>query len=121
MTELLQFIYTGEVNVKQAELQAFMGIAESLQIKGLATNSATTNQSKNSDTSNSSYSQFNANNAGGVQRNHNNQHQFSSGTNHSENNRQISSTPLSNVSSGETHQMKGDLTRTKYIKKINQI
>lgn len=31
-------MYQGEVNVKQAELQQFMSIAESLQIKGLATN-----------------------------------------------------------------------------------
>lgn len=37
MTELLQFMYQGEVNVKHTELQAFMKIAEMLQIKGLTT------------------------------------------------------------------------------------
>lgn len=37
MSELLQFMYQGEVNVKHTELQAFMKIAEMLQIKGLTT------------------------------------------------------------------------------------
>jgi hypothetical protein len=37
MTELLQFMYQGEVNVKHTELQSFMKIAETLQIKGLTT------------------------------------------------------------------------------------
>lgn len=37
MTELLQFMYQGEVNVKHTELQSFMKIAEMLQIKGLTT------------------------------------------------------------------------------------
>ena len=40
MSELLQFMYQGEVNVKHAELQQFMKIAETLQIKGLTTNTA---------------------------------------------------------------------------------
>lgn len=40
MTELLQFMYQGEVNVKHTELQAFMKIAEMLQIKGLTTPSS---------------------------------------------------------------------------------
>lgn len=35
VANLLQFMYQGSVNVKQDELQAFMKIAETLQIKGL--------------------------------------------------------------------------------------
>ncbi|XP_070500662.1 longitudinals lacking protein, isoforms H/M/V-like isoform X4 [Chironomus tepperi] len=84
MSELLQFMYQGEVNVKQAELQAFMSIAESLQIKGLATNSGNSNSNngtnnnnnnstsngnnstmRSSDAMNSSYSQFHSNNVSG--------------------------------------------------------
>lgn len=117
MSELLQFMYQGEVNVKQAELQAFMSIAESLQIKGLATSTSNGGNNNNNNTSgsssnstvkgsdpmNSSYSQFHSNNGagnanGGVQRNHN-QHQFNSGGNHAENHRQTTSTPLSTTSS----------------------
>lgn len=37
MMELLQFMYQGVVNVKHAELSSFMKIAQTLQIKGLAT------------------------------------------------------------------------------------
>lgn len=37
MSELLQFMYQGEVNVKHSELSTFMKIAETLQIKGLTT------------------------------------------------------------------------------------
>lgn len=119
MSELLQFMYQGEVNVKQAELQSFMSIAESLQIKGLA-NSSNSNVSgggttKATDPINSSpmssFSQFHANNAG-VQRNHH-QHQFNSGGNHTENHRQTASTPLSTTSSLENHatqtMMKGEM------------
>ncbi|KAG4079981.1 hypothetical protein HA402_006293 [Bradysia odoriphaga] len=36
MSELLQFMYQGVVNVKHTDLAAFMKIAQSLQIKGLA-------------------------------------------------------------------------------------
>lgn len=39
MSELLQFMYQGVVNVKHAELSSFMKIAQALQIKGLATSS----------------------------------------------------------------------------------
>lgn len=39
MANLLEFMYQGSVNVKQTELQAFMKIAETLQIKGLTTTS----------------------------------------------------------------------------------
>lgn len=39
VSNLLQFMYQGSVNVKQSELQAFMKIAETLQIKGLTTSS----------------------------------------------------------------------------------
>lgn len=43
MSELLQFMYQGVVNVKHAELSSFMKIAQALHIKGLAT--APNNQS----------------------------------------------------------------------------
>lgn len=39
MTELLQFMYQGVVNVKHTELNSFMKIAQALQIKGLASSS----------------------------------------------------------------------------------
>lgn len=39
VSNLLEFMYQGSVNVKQVELQAFMKIAETLQIKGLTTSS----------------------------------------------------------------------------------
>lgn len=117
MSELLQFMYQGAVNVKQAELQSFMSIAESLQIKGLATSSNSNGGSamKGTDPINSStmssYSQFHTNNAG-VQRNHH-QHQFNSGGNHTENHRQTTSTPLSTTSSLENNAtqatMKGEM------------
>jgi BTB/POZ domain len=109
MAELLQFMYQGEVNVKQAELQSFMSIAESLQIKGLATSTSAgsnnNSQMRASEAVNSSsYSQFQANN---VARNHN-QH-FNSGGNHAENHRQTTSTPLSTSSSVDNNQpMKGE-------------
>lgn len=121
MSELLQFMYQGEVNVKQAELQSFMSIAESLQIKGLANSSSNVSGGgtmKGTDPINSStmssFSQFHANNAG-VQRNHH-QHQFNSGGNHTENHRQTTSTPLSTTSSLENHSTQGMMKgRKKYI------
>lgn len=106
MSELLQFMYQGEVNVKQAELQSFMSIAESLQIKGLATSSNSNNNSqatKTPDPVNLPFSQFHANNA---PRNHN-QHHFHSGGNHVEHHRQTTSTPLSTTSSVDNHSLKG--------------
>ena len=39
ISNLLQFIYIGSVNIEQSELQEFMKIAEVLQIKGLSTSS----------------------------------------------------------------------------------
>lgn len=39
VSNLLEFMYQGSVNVKQVELQAFMKIAETLHIKGLTTSS----------------------------------------------------------------------------------
>lgn len=45
MSELLQFMYQGVVNVKHAELSSFMKIAQALQIKGLAMSS--NNQQQN--------------------------------------------------------------------------
>lgn len=47
MEELLQFMYQGEVNVKQSELQQFMKIAETLQIKGLTTSSSSSSTTPN--------------------------------------------------------------------------
>lgn len=114
MSELLQFMYQGEVNVKQSELQAFMTIAENLQIKGLATNSNSNvsnnvNQTKTSDSVNSSYNQFhhNGNNNG---RNHNQTHYNSAGNsgNQMENHRQNTSTPSSVSSSVDNHSIKGE-------------
>lgn len=40
MSELLQFMYQGVVNVKHTELSSFMKIAQALQIKGLATSTS---------------------------------------------------------------------------------
>lgn len=40
MSELLQFMYQGVVNVKHADLSSFMKIAQALHIKGLATSTA---------------------------------------------------------------------------------
>ncbi|XP_063706927.1 sex determination protein fruitless-like [Culicoides brevitarsis] len=45
MSELLQFMYQGEVNVKHIELPTFMKIAETLQIKGLTTPSSSSSKS----------------------------------------------------------------------------
>lgn len=48
MSELLQFMYQGEVNVKHTELSSFMKIAETLQIKGLTTSQREQQQHENS-------------------------------------------------------------------------
>uniref|UniRef100_A0A1A9Z9L3 FLYWCH-type domain-containing protein n=1 Tax=Glossina pallidipes TaxID=7398 RepID=A0A1A9Z9L3_GLOPL len=53
MCELLEFMYQGVVNVKHTELQAFMKIGQLLQIKGLATNSASSAASTTSEKSSS--------------------------------------------------------------------
>lgn len=125
MSELLQFMYQGEVNVKQSELQAFMSIAETLQIKGLATNSNSANmsnsqhvnQTKTPDSINSSFNQFHHNNSGNSNlstnngRNHNQAHYGhaagESGSHHAENHRQNTSTPSSVASSVDNGSMKG--------------
>ncbi|KAL5285558.1 hypothetical protein ACFFRR_007332 [Megaselia abdita] len=44
MCELVQFMYQGAVSVKQTELSTFMKIAQTLQIRGLTTNSNNTPQ-----------------------------------------------------------------------------
>lgn len=85
MSELLQFMYQGEVNVKQAELQQFMSIAESLQIKGLATNTNCNDKI---------YKPINNPNL--YDSRQNNQHHFNSNANHSDHHqRPVTSTPLS--------------------------
>lgn len=109
MSELLQFIYQGEVNVKQTELQSFMSIAESLQIKGLAANNTMTSTQgmKNLDhminsfhsNNNNNNSNSNNNNNGGNM-NQRNQNNFSL-----ESQRPTSSTPLSNSSSIDNYKI----------------
>lgn len=84
MSELLQFMYQGEVNVKQAELQQFMSIAESLQIKGLATNTNCNDKV---------YKPINNSNLYDSRQNI--QHNFNSNANHSDHHqRSVASTPL---------------------------
>ena len=111
MSELLQFIYQGEVNVKQTELQSFMSIAESLQIKGLAANNtmASTQGMKNLDHminsfhSNNNNNNNNNNNGGGGaggNMNQRSQNNFSL-----ESQRPTSSTPLSNSSSNDNYKI----------------
>lgn len=51
VSNLLEFMYQGSVNVKQVELQAFMKIAETLQIKGLTTSSKKSKVENNSSSS----------------------------------------------------------------------
>lgn len=109
-------MYQGEVNVKQSELQAFMTIAETLQIKGLATNSnnsSNVNQTKTPDSLSSSYNQFHHggnNNLSNNGRNHNQTHYNTAGSggNHAESHRQNTSTPSSVTSSIDNHSMKGE-------------
>lgn len=50
MCELVQFMYQGAVSVKQTELSTFMKIAQTLQIRGLTTNSSNTPQPATSHT-----------------------------------------------------------------------
>ncbi|CAG9801942.1 unnamed protein product [Chironomus riparius] len=50
VSNLLEFMYQGSVNVKQVELQAFMKIAETLQIKGLTTSSKKSKSENSSST-----------------------------------------------------------------------
>jgi hypothetical protein len=119
MSELLQFMYQGQVNVKQSELQAFMTIAETLQIKGLATSSNNsvnhnndnsqqtlkTPDSVNSATNyNNQFNQINNNLNNGRSQNQNHYNAVGS---HLENHRQTTSTPLSSNSSVDNHSMKG--------------
>lgn len=112
MSELLQFMYQGHVNVKQSELQVFMTIAETLQIKGLATSNQNHNDDSQQQTmknsADSNYNQFNQNNS--VNNNGRSQHQNHYNSvmgNHVENHRQTTSTPLSSSSSVDNHSMKG--------------
>jgi hypothetical protein len=45
VTNLLEFMYLGSVNVQQSELKAFMKIAESLKVKGLTSSSRNSSNS----------------------------------------------------------------------------
>lgn len=51
MSELLQFMYEGQVNVKHSDLSIFMKIAETLQIKGLTTTQKSPSPSHNNNQS----------------------------------------------------------------------
>ncbi|XP_037029806.1 myb-like protein I [Bradysia coprophila] len=65
MSELLQFMYQGVVNVKHTDLAAFMKIAQSLQIKGLAAIAAKLpiNYMQSNNSNNSNPSKTNSGNA----------------------------------------------------------
>jgi len=52
LVSILDFIYNGEVNVAQEDLNSFLAVAEELQIKGL-TNRENSNSSANNDTGSS--------------------------------------------------------------------
>lgn len=56
VSNLLEFMYQGSVNVKQEQLKDFMSIAETLQIKGLTTS---TKEMKKDATDASKGKQFN--------------------------------------------------------------
>jgi hypothetical protein len=60
MSELLQFMYQGEVNVRHKDLQSFMKVAETLQIKGLTTSGS--NQRQEEPNFNQNHSNFNQRN-----------------------------------------------------------
>ena len=109
MSELLQFIYQGEVNVKQTELQSFMSIAETLQIKGLAANNtmASSQGMKNLD---HMINSFHSNNnggggCGGGSGSGSNMNQRSQNSFSLESQRPTSSTPLSNYSSIDNYKI----------------
>ena len=47
LQSVLNFMYHGEVNVAQGELNSFLAVAEDLQVKGLTQNKSTKNESNN--------------------------------------------------------------------------
>jgi hypothetical protein len=84
MTELLQFMYQGEVNVKHTELQTFMKIAESLQIKGLTTSQKSVSPAHdgNANFATTPTSNSNNNNNNSSHHNNNNGHHHTTSSRH---------------------------------------